>query len=184
MPKSLALFLTTLSKWAASTHAKTIQQARHIGFYDAESERYISSPPTTSRSPPRHCRDLQSPLADRDFLQMDQAESQDQGVPGHLEECRDGQIWVACYYLLLAYVKYQAHYKPSLFYLHRIVRETLLERASLSIYSASTTQAGTPQTSRPPVMPPTLTGQKWFRYIISHDKRHPPENTHRHRRLR
>jgi hypothetical protein len=29
-------------------------------------------------------------------------------------------------------VKYQARYKPSLFYLHRIVRETLLERASLS----------------------------------------------------
>jgi len=42
------------------------------------------------------------------------------------------QIWVAmCYYLLLAYVKYQAHYRASLFYLHRIVKETLLERASL-----------------------------------------------------
>lgn len=42
------------------------------------------------------------------------------------------QIWVAmCYYLLLAYVKYQARYSRSLFYLHRIVKETLLERASL-----------------------------------------------------
>lgn len=42
------------------------------------------------------------------------------------------QIWVAmCYYLLLAYVKYQARYARSLFYLHRIVQETLLERASL-----------------------------------------------------
>ena len=33
--------------------------------------------------------------------------------------------------ILLAYVKYQAHDKQSLFYLHRIVRETMLERASL-----------------------------------------------------
>lgn len=42
------------------------------------------------------------------------------------------QIWVAmCYYLLLAYVKYQARYGRSMFYLHRVVSETLMERASL-----------------------------------------------------
>jgi hypothetical protein len=42
------------------------------------------------------------------------------------------QIWVAmCYYLLLAYVKYQTRYKNSLFYLHRLVRVTLMERANL-----------------------------------------------------
>ena len=42
------------------------------------------------------------------------------------------QIWIAmCYYLLLAYVKFQSRYAHSLFYLHRIVRETLLERLSL-----------------------------------------------------
>jgi len=42
------------------------------------------------------------------------------------------QIWVAmCYYLLLAYVKYQARYPASLFYLHRVIKETLLERASM-----------------------------------------------------
>lgn len=42
------------------------------------------------------------------------------------------QIWVAmCYYLLLTYVKYQTRYKQSLHYLHRLIRETLLERASL-----------------------------------------------------
>ena len=42
------------------------------------------------------------------------------------------QIWIAmCYYLLLAYVKYQCRYKESLFYLHRLVRETLLDRVSL-----------------------------------------------------
>lgn len=42
------------------------------------------------------------------------------------------QIWVAMtYYLLLAYMKYQAKYGRSLFYLHRIVGETLMERASL-----------------------------------------------------
>jgi len=42
------------------------------------------------------------------------------------------QVWVAmCYYLLLAYIKYQARYKASLFYLHRVVKETLMDRMSL-----------------------------------------------------
>jgi hypothetical protein len=42
------------------------------------------------------------------------------------------QIWVAmCYYLLLAYIKYQTQYKYSLFYLHRVIRETLLSRYTL-----------------------------------------------------
>ena len=42
------------------------------------------------------------------------------------------QIWTAmCYYLLLAYIKYQTKYAYSLFYLHRLVKETLLDRLSL-----------------------------------------------------
>ena len=42
------------------------------------------------------------------------------------------QIWVAmCYYLLLAYIKFQSRYRFSLFYLHRIIKATLLERFSL-----------------------------------------------------
>lgn len=42
------------------------------------------------------------------------------------------QIWVAmCYFLLLTYIKYQSKYKHSLFYLHKIIRETILERVSL-----------------------------------------------------
>jgi hypothetical protein len=42
------------------------------------------------------------------------------------------QVWVAlCYYLLLAYIKSQTKYRFSLFYLHRLIRETLLERLSL-----------------------------------------------------
>jgi hypothetical protein len=42
------------------------------------------------------------------------------------------QIWAAmCYYLLLAYMKFQSKYRFSLFYLHRIIRATLLERFSL-----------------------------------------------------
>lgn len=42
------------------------------------------------------------------------------------------QVWVAmCYYLVLAYVKYQTRYRQSLFYLHRIVKETLLQRAKI-----------------------------------------------------
>ena len=42
------------------------------------------------------------------------------------------QIWVAmCYYLLLAYIKFQTNYKASVFYLHVLVRETLLDKLSL-----------------------------------------------------
>ncbi|MBI4800984.1 MAG: transposase [Elusimicrobia bacterium] len=42
------------------------------------------------------------------------------------------QVWTAmCYYLPLAYIKYQTKYRFSIFYLHRIVREMLMERISL-----------------------------------------------------
>jgi hypothetical protein len=42
------------------------------------------------------------------------------------------QVWVAmCYYLLLTYIKYPTKYSYSIFYLHRIVREMLMERTSL-----------------------------------------------------
>ncbi len=42
------------------------------------------------------------------------------------------QIWIAmCYYLLLSYIKYQSKYKYSLFYLHKVIQETLLERLNL-----------------------------------------------------
>lgn len=42
------------------------------------------------------------------------------------------QVWIAmCYYLLLSYIKYQTKYKYSLFYLHRLIKETILERLNL-----------------------------------------------------
>lgn len=42
------------------------------------------------------------------------------------------QVWVAmCYYLLLSYIKYQSKYKYSLFYLHKVIQETLLDRLNL-----------------------------------------------------
>ena len=42
------------------------------------------------------------------------------------------QIWIAiCYYLLLAYIKYQTKYNNSLFYLHRIIKDTLLAKLTL-----------------------------------------------------
>jgi len=42
------------------------------------------------------------------------------------------QIWIAmCYYLLMAYIKYQTKYRHSIFYLHRIIQETLFNRISL-----------------------------------------------------
>lgn len=43
------------------------------------------------------------------------------------------QVWVAlCYFLLLAYIKYQTKFAQSLFYLHRLIRETLLDRIPLT----------------------------------------------------
>ena len=42
------------------------------------------------------------------------------------------QIWVAmCYYLMLAYIKFQAKYKYSLLHLTRVIRETFFDRVSL-----------------------------------------------------
>lgn len=42
------------------------------------------------------------------------------------------QIWSAmCYYLLLAYIKYQSRYAHSLYYLHQVIRAGLMERLSL-----------------------------------------------------
>ncbi len=42
------------------------------------------------------------------------------------------QIWVAlCYFLLLAYIKFQTRFQRSLFLLHRLVQNTLLDRLSL-----------------------------------------------------
>lgn len=42
------------------------------------------------------------------------------------------QVWIAmCYYLLLAYIKYQCKYKNSLFYLHKLIKETLWEKVDL-----------------------------------------------------
>lgn len=42
------------------------------------------------------------------------------------------QVWIAmCYYLLLAYIKFQSRYANSLFYLHRVIRAAILERLSL-----------------------------------------------------
>ncbi len=42
------------------------------------------------------------------------------------------QVWVAmCYYLLLAYIKYQARFAHSLLYLSRVIREILTERKTL-----------------------------------------------------
>jgi hypothetical protein len=42
------------------------------------------------------------------------------------------QIWIAMiYFILLAYIKYQSKYKYSLFYLHKIIRSTLMDRFHL-----------------------------------------------------
>jgi len=42
------------------------------------------------------------------------------------------QVWVAmCYYMLLAYIKYQTKYAHSMLELSRVIRETLMDRRAL-----------------------------------------------------
>jgi Domain of unknown function (DUF4372)/Transposase DDE domain len=42
------------------------------------------------------------------------------------------QIWVAmCYFLLLAYIKFQTKFQKSLYYLHRLIQDTLFARLTL-----------------------------------------------------
>jgi Transposase DDE domain/Domain of unknown function (DUF4372) len=42
------------------------------------------------------------------------------------------QVWVAmCYFLLLAYIKFQSRFQRSLFLLHRLIQNTLLDRLSI-----------------------------------------------------
>lgn len=42
------------------------------------------------------------------------------------------QVWVAmCYFLLLAYLKYQTKYRHSLYYLHRLIKATIFQRLTL-----------------------------------------------------
>ena len=42
------------------------------------------------------------------------------------------QVWIAmCYFLLLAYIKFQSRFQRSLYLLHRLVQNTLLDRLSL-----------------------------------------------------
>ena len=52
------------------------------------------------------------------------------------------QIWVAmCYFLLLAYIKYQTQFKRSLFYLHKMIQDTLLARLTIiDLLRATTTR--------------------------------------------
>ena len=51
---------------------------------------------------------------------------------GTSENAVQTQIWVAmCYFLLLAYLKYQTKYKNSLYYLHRLIKATLFQKLSL-----------------------------------------------------
>ena len=58
------------------------------------------------------------------------------------------QIWIAmCYYLLLSFIKFQTSYKHSIFYLHRVIRETLLARCTL-IDILKATESITPRLKR------------------------------------
>ncbi|MDE2028792.1 MAG: transposase [Candidatus Omnitrophica bacterium] len=42
------------------------------------------------------------------------------------------QIWVAmCYFLLLAYIKFQTKFQKSLYYLHRLIQDTLFARLTI-----------------------------------------------------
>jgi len=66
------------------------------------------------------------------LLQVDQAAPSDQDVPGTSKNAVLTQVWAAMtYFLLLAYIKFQCRFQRSLFLLHRLVQNTLLDRLSL-----------------------------------------------------
>jgi hypothetical protein len=106
---------------------------RHIGFYDAATDRYLEF--TTNNfalSAATIAQIYKARWQIEIFFKWIKQNLRIKSFLGTSKNAVMTQIWIAmCYYLLLAYVKYQARYKQSLFYLHRIVRETLLERASL-----------------------------------------------------
>lgn len=106
---------------------------RHIGFYDAESDRYIEFQTNNfSLAAATIAQIYKARWQIEIFFKWIKQNLKIKTFLGTSKNAVMTQIWVAmCYYLLLAYVKYQAHYTQSLFYLHRIIRETLLERASL-----------------------------------------------------
>lgn len=106
---------------------------RHIGFYDAESDRYIEFITNNfALAAATIARIYKARWQIEIFFKWIKQNLKIKTFLGTSKNAVLTQIWVAmCYYLMLAYVKYQTRYKQSLFYLHRLVRETLLERATL-----------------------------------------------------
>lgn len=108
-------------------------ELRHIGFYDAESDRYFEFITNNfALAAETIAKIYKARWQIEIFFKWIKQNLKIKTFLGTSKNAVMTQIWVAmCYYLMLAYVKYQARYKASLFYLHRLVRETLLERASL-----------------------------------------------------
>ena len=106
---------------------------RHIGYYDAETERYLEFMTNNFTLAAATIAAIYKARWQIElFFKWIKQNLKIKTFLGTSKNAVMTQIWVAmCYYLMLAYVKYQTRYKPSLFYLHRLVRETLLERASL-----------------------------------------------------
>lgn len=106
---------------------------RHIGYFDPESERYLEFLTNNfALSAVTIAKIYKARWQIEIFFKWIKQNLKIKTFMGTSKNAVMTQVWIAmCYYLLLAYVKYQARYKQSLFYLHRLVRETLLERASL-----------------------------------------------------
>lgn len=106
---------------------------RYIGYFDPESERYLEFLTNNfTLSAVTIAKIYKARWQIEIFFKWIKQNLKIKTFMGTSKNAVMTQVWIAmCYYLLLAYVKYQARYKQSLFYLHRLVRETLLERASL-----------------------------------------------------
>lgn len=106
---------------------------RHIGYYDAASDRYLEFLTNNFVLAPGTVAQIYKARWQIElFFKWIKQNLRIKTFLGTSMNAVMIQVWVAmCYYLMLTYMKYQARYKQSLLYLHRIVRETLLERASL-----------------------------------------------------
>jgi len=127
------IFDETIKMGGPKTRLKYPGPLRHIGFYDAAADRYLEFLTNNfTLAATTIARIYKARWQIEIFFKWIKQNLKIKTFLGTTPNAVMTQVWVAmCYYLMLAYVKYQARYKNTLFYLHRVVRETLLERASL-----------------------------------------------------
>lgn len=130
---------TTLKKWILSDEKIRIndkkydKELRLIRYYDFESDKLFTFLTNNFHLAPHTITQIyKARWQIETFFKWIKQNLKIKTFLGTTKNAVLSQIWIAmCYYLLLAYIKYQTKYKNSLFYLHRIIKDTLLARLTL-----------------------------------------------------